>query len=183
MRHEGLRATNFQLRTRNDKVKSFGALLDDTAFMAKVKEVHNATVDDERIKKLREEIHKATNALIVTPSAAVPHSPAARHAAVRELLAMLRTFGLPSVFWTIAPDVHNQFVIRLSFKSRDNTSFPAVNMQEFMDRFKEGTDYVEKDGEGSHYVSVTVKLDTPTLTADATKNPIAVLMVSSVFID
>ena len=52
---------------------------------------------------------------------------AERAACKGELYALARRFGVASVFWTIAfDDVHDPRVLRLSFQSLDNASFPAV---------------------------------------------------------
>ena len=56
----------------------------------------------------------------------VPFGAVERASCINQMLAMIRRFGPPSVFLTIAPDdVHNPLSIRLQVETDSNNNFPA----------------------------------------------------------
>jgi len=77
---------------------------------------------------------------ISVTSAQVPYTTAQRKAAMAHLYAMVYHFGVPSVFFTFAPDdVHGILNMRLAFPQANNWDFPA-NGDGFAAALEEGED-------------------------------------------
>ena len=56
----------------------------------------------------------------------VPYTTSQRKAAMSHLYAMVYHFGIPSVFFTFAPDdIHGVLNLRLSLPQKNNLHFPA----------------------------------------------------------
>ena len=70
------------------------------------------------------------------------------------MYALMYELGLPSVFWTFAPDdVHNHVSVRFFYRVKTNDGFPAESTEEFMRCFEKGEVY-------QGYENVDIKLDT-----------------------
>lgn len=68
------------------------------------------------------------------PGHKTPFSSAERRHALTQAYALCQRFGLPSWFFTFAPDtLHNSLTVRLHFASFDNQSWPATHSQGYTD--------------------------------------------------
>ena len=110
--------------------------------------------NEEKIQRLRDTVANpqtstakaATRELdqvVSTFSKLVPFSPASRRSRLGDFMAMLRFFGIPRFFNTVAPDpLGNAAAIRHAFPFVDNRSFPALD-DGFADRFRQGASTVK----------------------------------------
>lgn len=110
--------------------------------------------NEEKVQRLRDAVkHPDTSAakaatreldqVVSTFSKLVPFSPASRRARLGDFMAMLRFFGIPRFFNTVAPDpLGNAAAIRNAFPFVDNRSFPALD-DGFADRFRGGASTVK----------------------------------------
>ena len=95
----------------------------DTEFLPILRRAVNAPKTNEA-KQLMTKILP----LITGVGAKVPYSNAEKAATEGHLHAMFYHFGVPSVFFTFAPDFkHNTLVFRLALPSPNNFDFPAGN--------------------------------------------------------
>ena len=66
----------------------------------------------------------------------VPGSDMARREASKTMMALIGHFGLPSVYWTLAPDdSRNSMAIRMTFPTTSTADFPATATEDFLHAF------------------------------------------------
>ena len=92
-------------------------------------------------------------------------------------MAMAKRYGPASVFLTITPDdISNPNRFRLSFRSHNNKTFPAVVDKDVLQKLKEGGTHI---GEGN----ISILLDYNAHTKAATGNLVAVALEFQVMIE
>ena len=104
-----------------DSMKSFGKLIQRPQFLERLREAANSP-NSKMAKKLLKEIMP----FVEVSNAKVPFTKASRKAALSKLLSFSLYHGMPSIFFTIAPDdIQDPNRIRLSLPQKNNTDFPA----------------------------------------------------------
>ena len=164
LRHSAIRAVASRVSARGDGVLKFVEKVNSDDFKKNMADARGGDAIAE--SRLAKDVAKYMMPL----GASVPHSPTARRAAMSQLYAMVFAFGLPSVFWTIAPDDKNfALSVRMCCASTSNQEFPSQNVREFIEAFETG-------GSVPGYDSFEMKFDkfdTPSLLKLLNASPVA----------
>ena len=101
-----------------------------------------------------------------------------RRSAAGQILAMARKHGPASNFLTISvDDVNSPGVFRMSFRSKDNLSFPSTCPDELLNAMEYGTKFTDaSQSEGDHQETITIPCSWSDLATKATNNPVAVAL-------
>ena len=167
-RHAACSLTSVKLKNDPESVEAFLKMTEDAEFNRRLELAQGGSNSD------ADYICKRVMKYLDTPGNRIPHGPMQRRACVRKIYSLVYFLGLPSVFWTISPDdVHESLSIRLCFPSTTGAPgvFPHTATKDFVDAFEKGANFSQVDVPG--YETVVIKLDTPSLTAYISNNPIA----------
>ena len=167
-RHAACSLTSVKLKNDPKSVDDFLKMIEEPEYNRRLELAQGGSNSD------ADYICKRVMKYLDTPGSRIPHGPMQRRACVRKIYSLVYFLGLPSVFWTISPDdVHESLSIRLCFPSTTGAPgvFPHTATKDFVDAFENGTIFSQVDVPG--YETVVIKLDTPSLTAYISNNPIA----------
>ena len=164
LRHSAIRAVASRVSARRSDVLTFAEKVNSEDFKKNMADARGGDAVAE--SRLAKDVAKYMMPL----GASVPHSPTARRAAMSQLYGMVFAFGLPSVFWTIAPDDKNfALSVRMSFASKSNEGFPAQSGAEFIKAFETGGPLPGYDSFDMKFD----KFDTPSLLKLMNASPVA----------
>jgi len=169
MRHACCRLTASRVVARPESIRAFYAIVNKSETQQLLAKAEGGVASE----KEKDHLKKVLLPHLIIPGARIPNGPLARRACLQQLYSMLFFLGMPSVFWTLAPDdTHSSIACRLSFPSTSNApgTFPAdANAEGFIQAFAEGT--VLKGVPG--YAGVDIDLRSEALLRQVAANPIA----------
>ncbi|EPZ36432.1 DNA helicase PIF1, ATP-dependent domain-containing protein [Rozella allomycis CSF55] len=122
-RWEAIKSVNARVKNNNESFQKFSEWVKSHEFLNELE-----TAIDNPNSASAKYIFKKIQPHILATGKNVPYGPIQRKNAMSQLYALVFRFGLPSVFFTFAPDdVHNPLAIRLCLPNNDNYSFPAID--------------------------------------------------------
>ena len=137
-RHAVLRSVSASVR--ENKSMEFIELVNNPNFEAEAREA--AKKPNSKTARLW---LKQVMPLVMIATRSVPFGPVERASCMSDLLSMIRKFGPPSIFLTVAPDdVHNPLSIRLTMETRANNNFPAVP-EAYLGTLRESSEDFKRD--------------------------------------
>ena len=120
-RHAASRVIASRVKCNPTSFDTFSKWVNDPAFIDRLKEAAKDPKSSSSIKLLNK-----LNVHIKSCTSRIPFTASQRAASLSNLIGMRYMFGLPSVFFTYAPDdVNGTLNIRLSLPQKDNNNFPA----------------------------------------------------------
>ena len=121
-RHAASRIVASRVKSDPAAFAAFASWINDPDFILKLKAAAANPLAKESIELL-----KKIAPHVDTCTAKIPYSTGQRKASMINLYAMIYYYGMPSIFFTFAPDdVHGLLNLRLSIPQKNNVNFPAT---------------------------------------------------------
>jgi len=141
-RHQNINGVSSTLKGDKVSMNKFVSLFDNSKFKCQLTQaVANPEGDDAKI------IIRSVLPLLRASGRNTSFGSMERQSGVSHMTAMTRKYGPASTFVTIAPDdISNLTGFRLTFRSINNTSFPATMTKDDVDKIRQGSDII---GEGN----------------------------------
>ena len=120
-RHAVNRSVAARIKTSPDSFAQFANWVTDPEFLPRLSEASSNPERPESVSLLKQLLPH-----ISVTGAKAPYTAAQRKAAMSHLYAMVYHFGVPSVFFTFAPDdVHGVLNLRMTLPQNNNFAFPS----------------------------------------------------------
>lgn len=120
-RHSAARVVASRVKCNQSSFDAFAKWVSDPTFSIELQEAAKNPAAESSLKLLQK-----LNKHIKSTTSMVPYTVAQRSASIKNLMAMRYMYGMPSIFFTYAPDyVYGKLNLRMSISQKENEGFPA----------------------------------------------------------